>query len=245
MNNTSGKLFIISTPIGNFEDITLRALSTLRDADVILAEDTRTTANLLKHYNIPRKEIISFFEGNEEKRHPEILNLLITGKNVALVSESGTPLVSDPGYKLIRELVSNGIKIETIPGPTALVAALVVSGLPTNSFLFMGFLPKKSGKAKTILENTKSALSALSQCKSVILYESPHRIVKTLQLVKDVFGEIDVVVARELTKIHEEVRREKVSQAIEYFTTTKPRGEFVLLFSIENYTSALPVISLG
>ena len=232
MISTSGKLFIVSTPIGNFEDITLRALSTLRDADVILAEDTRTTANLLRHYNIPRKEIISFFEGNEEKRNPEVLNLLISGKNIALDSESGTPLVSDPGYKLVRELVSNGIKIETIPGPSALVAALVVSGLPTNSFLFLGFLPKKSGKAKTILENTKSVLSTLSQCKSVILYESPHRIVKTLQLIEDVYGDIEVVVARELTKIHEEIRREKVSLAINHFMQNAPRGEFTLLFSI-------------
>lgn len=232
MISTSGKLFIVSTPIGNFEDITLRALSTLRDAEVILAEDTRTTANLLRYYDIPRKEIISFFEGNEEKRNPEVLNLLISGKNIALVSESGTPLVSDPGYKLIRELVSNGIKIETIPGPTALVAALVISGLPTNSFLFLGFLPKKSGKAATILENTKSALSTLSQCKSVILYESPHRIIKTLQLIEDVYGDIEVVVARELTKIHEEVRREKVSAAINHFTQQKPRGEFVVLFSV-------------
>lgn len=229
-----GKLYLVATPIGNLADITLKALRVLQEVDVILAEDTRTTVNLLKHYKLPQKEIVSCFEGNEQKRQPEVCKLLQAGKNIALVSESGTPLVSDPGYKLVRELIKQGIGIEAVPGPTALITALIISGLPTNAFLFLGFLPKKEGKARQTLQNTKSALSALNQCKSVILYESPHRVIRTLEQIKEVFGETDVVAARELTKIHEEVRREKVSYAIEYFTNTKPRGEFTILFAANN-----------
>lgn len=229
-----GKLYIVSTPIGNLEDITLKALRVLQEVDVILAEDTRTTVNLLKHYKLPQKETVSYFEGNEQKRQHEVYKLLQEGKNIALVSESGTPLISDPGYKLVRGLINQGIQLEAIPGPTALITALIISGLPTNAFLFLGFLPKKQSKALQILQNTKSALSNLKQCKSVIVYESPHRVIRTLEQIKEVFGETDVVAARELTKIHEEVRREKVSYAIEYFTNTKPRGEFTILFAASN-----------
>lgn len=233
-STTGGKLFIVSTSIGNLEDISLRTIRVLTEVDVILAEDTRTAGLLLKHFNIPQKELVSFFEGNEESRKELVLQLLSQGKDIALISESGTPLISDPGYKLIRQLVSQGAKIEAVPGPTALITALTVSGLPTNAFLFLGFLPKKSGRARNILENTKSALTVLNQCKSVILYESPHRLLKSLQLIREVFGEIDVVVARELTKIHEEVRREKVSEAITHFNRVKPRGEFVILMDVQS-----------
>ncbi len=229
-----GKLYIVATPIGNMDDITIRAIKTLSDSKVIFAEDTRSTLNLLRHHNIDPagKEIISFFEGNEENRTKDVF-LKLQNNDVALVSESGTPLISDPGFKLIRELISLDIKVEAIPGPTALITALTLSGMPTNSFLFLGFLPKKLGKAKTILEQTKSAISALDPCKSIILYESPHRVLTTLQLANDVFGDIEVAVTRELTKIYEEVRREKISEAIKHFHQTDPRGEFTLIFHIE------------
>ncbi len=229
-----GKLFIVSTPIGNLEDITLRAIRVLSEAQVILAEDTRSAHVLLKHHKIETssKNVISFFEGNEEQRIPEVISLLHSGRNVALISESGTPLVSDPGYKLVRGCIALGIPVEAIPGPTAAIAALTVSGLPPNAFLFLGFLPKKAGKARKMLEGIKEAHEHMTDVKTVILYESPYRVLKTLHLIKEVFGDIDVVVARELTKLYEEVRREKVSEAIEHFTKVKPRGEFVILFSV-------------
>jgi 16S rRNA (cytidine1402-2'-O)-methyltransferase len=227
-----GKLYIVATPIGNMDDITLRALKLLEETNVIFAEDTRSTLNLLRHHNIEtnNKEIISFFEGNEENRVKDVFLKLQHG-NVALVSESGTPLISDPGFKMIRELASLDIKIESIPGPTALITALTLSGLPTNSFVFLGFLPKKEGKAKTLLADTKRALEVLEQCKSLILYESPHRLLATLKLIEEVFGDIDLSIGRELTKIYEEVRREKISESIKHFTVTDPRGEFVIVFS--------------
>lgn len=226
-----GKLFIVSTPIGNLGDITYRAVQILKSCDVILAEDTRSAITLLKHYELPHKEIISFFEGNEEKRYGQIVMLLSQDKNVALISESGTPLISDPGFKLIRSLVENGIEIIAIPGPTAAITALTLSGLPTNAFLFFGFLPKKHGKVKKVLEEAKSVLKASETIKTVLFYESPHRLLDTLQSIESVFGDIEIVVARELTKIYEEVRREKVSESITYFTQEAPRGEFTILFS--------------
>lgn len=221
--------FIVSTPIGNLGDITYRAIDVLKSVDVILAEDTRSAITLLKHYGVPRKEIISFFEGNENQKLPLVLSLLAQNKSVALISEAGTPLVSDPGFKLLRELITLEINIESIPGPTAAIAAITTSGLPTNSFLFLGFLPKKESPVKKVLEETKLALSTLKSCKTVVLYESPHRILKSLCLILKVFGNINIVVARELTKIHEEVIRNKVSEAIKHFEENKPRGEFTIL----------------
>lgn len=227
-----GKLYIVATPIGNLEDITLRALRILAETKFIYAEDTRSTLNLLNHHEIGTngKEIKSFFEGNEDEKAKEVFLSLQNG-DVALVSESGTPLISDPGFKLIRKFIELGIKIETIPGPTALISALTLSGLPTNSFLFLGFLPKKDGKIRSILESTKNALANFYQCKTVILYESPHRLVNTLLLIKEIYGNIDIVIAREITKIYEEIRREKVSESLKHFTETEPRGEFTILFS--------------
>lgn len=227
-----GKLFIVSTPIGNLGDISYRAVQTLKDVDVILAEDTRSAVTLLKHYEIGQKEIISFFEGNEQKRYEQIIMLLAQDKNVALISESGTPLISDPGYKLIRSLTENGIQIEAIPGATAAITALTLSGLPTNAFLFFGFLPKKEGKVKSSLEEIKKILETSEHVKTAILYESPHRLTNTLKLIQEIYGDIEIVVARELTKIYEEVRREKVSESITHFSSNDPRGEFTLLFTI-------------
>lgn len=228
----TGKLSIVATPIGNLGDITYRAVETLKSADVILAEDTRTTVGLLKHYQIPHKEVISFFEGNEERRTGEIVQMLLgQGKFVALVSESGTPLISDPGYKLVREAIKVGVEVESIPGPTALIAALTVSGLPSNAFLFLGFLPKKQAHIKKLFIQTKDSFYDIEQLKTVIFYESPHRLLKSLQLIKQMFGDVYVVVARELTKMHEEVRRENIVDSIEHFTKTRPRGEFVVMLN--------------
>lgn len=234
-NQATGVLYIVSTPIGNMEDITLRALRILKETPVIFAEDTRSALNLLKYHNIEPslKKLISFFEGNEESKHEEVLKYLNADINVALISESGTPLISDPGFKLIRSLIENKIKVESIPGPTALISALSVSGLPTNAFLFLGFLPKKEAHIKKVLEQTKKAIETLKPCKTVIVYESPHRLLKTLNLVLKVFGNIKVTVARELTKIYEEVRRENISESIKYFTDHQPRGEFTILLSPE------------
>lgn len=228
-----GTLYIVSTPIGNLEDMSFRAVRILSEVDAILAEDTRTIANLLKHFKIPHKPPFSFFEGNENEKQEQVLRMLRDGANIALVSESGTPLISDPGFKLVREAVNAGIKVESIPGATALITALTTSGLPTNAFLFLGFLPKKESHAKDMLEKTKETLRNMEQLKTVIIYEGPHRVVKTLQLIEQVFGDIEVVVARELTKMHEEVRREFVSVAIAHFTNVLPRGEFVIMFSAD------------
>ncbi|MEK7521756.1 MAG: 16S rRNA (cytidine(1402)-2'-O)-methyltransferase [Patescibacteria group bacterium] len=228
-----GKLSIVSTPIGNLEDITLRALSTLKACDLILAEDTRTTIGFLKHYDIPPKEVVSFFEGNEEGKINFAITSILQGKHLALVSESGTPLISDPGYKLVREAIKAGVVIESIPGPTALISALTVSGLPTNAFLFLGFLPKKESHSRKLLIQARDAIQDIEQLKTIVFYESPHRLVKTLHLIKVVFGELQIVVARELTKMHEEVRRERVGEAIEHFNKDKPRGEITVLLSIE------------
>ncbi|MDO8503104.1 MAG: 16S rRNA (cytidine(1402)-2'-O)-methyltransferase [bacterium] len=231
-----GKLFIVATPIGNLEDITLRALKTLKEVDIILAEDTRSTKNLLRHHGISTesKRLISFFEGNEARRLPEIIAILQQSEDVVLVSESGTPLISDPGFKLVREIVRLNIPVEAIPGPNAAITALSISGLPTNAFLFLGFLPKKESHVRNLFSSTRSTAKNTPQLKTIIAYESPHRLVKTLFLIKEIFGDKDLVVARELTKVYEEVRREKVSLAIEHFTKNKPRGEFVILFSLSN-----------
>jgi len=225
-------LSIVATPIGNLGDITYRAIQTLTECDVVLAEDTRTTVKLLAHYQIPHKELVSFFEGNEERKINFAITLLDEGKHVVLVSESGTPLISDPGYKLVREAVNRGITVESVPGPTALISALTVSGLPTNAFLFLGFLPKKEAHVKRLFLITRDTLRDIEQLKTVIFYESPFRLLKTLNLVEQVFGEANIVVARELTKIHEEVRKGKVSEIIAHFEKVKPRGELVGLISV-------------
>lgn len=229
-----GKLSIIATPIGNLEDITIRAVKTLQEADLILAEDTRSTRNLLAAREIPQKPLLSFFEGNEQARITQILEELAKGKNIALVSESGTPLISDPGYKLIRKLIEEGMSIESIPGPTALIAALTISGLPSNAFVFLGFLPKKKGKIQKIFKELDKLPENI---KTAIFYESPHRILQTLQAIKEHFGNINLTIARELTKVHEEVRRENIVQSIKHFEKTKPRGEFTILFLLNQTPS--------
>lgn len=221
-----GTLFIIATPIGNLKDITLRAIETIKEVDYILCEDTRVTGKLLSNYLLATR-MVAFNEFNENKKAQEVLAELVAGKKIALMSDAGTPLVSDPGYKLVRDAIALGIKVESIPGPSAVITALTVSGMAPDRFLYLGYLPKKDGKRRTLLTEVKALRDSFKT--TVIFYESPFRVVDSLRDIHGVFGDIDVVVARELTKLHEGVRREKVSVAIEHFTKTPPRGEFTIL----------------
>lgn len=225
-------MYIVATPIGNLQDITLRAIDVLKRVEYIACEDTRKTRFLLKslsekHGSLGEKFLFSFYEENEIKRIDAVLNLLENNQNVALVSDAGTPLISDPGYKLVRECISRGAKIESIPGASSAIAALVVSGSPTDKFTFVGFLPKKSGHRKTFLENLKKSLELVKS--TVIIFESPFRLLKTLEELKTVFDDREVTVARELTKIHEEVKRNKISELLEYYKKNVPKGEIVIL----------------
>ena len=227
-----GTLYIVATPIGNLKDITLRAIEILKSMDLIVCEDTRVTGRLLSHYEIQRK-MLALNDFNEERKVPEIINYLKDGMDVALVSDAGTPLISDPGYKLVREAIRVGIRVGTIPGPSALISALTISGKPPDKFLFLGYLPKKPVKRKKILQSLSSILQSMvnSELKAtVILYESPYRLVEMLKDVLEVFGDVDITICRELTKMHEEVRREKVSESIKHFSEVTPKGEFTILF---------------
>ncbi|RLJ71192.1 16S rRNA (cytidine1402-2'-O)-methyltransferase [Hydrogenivirga caldilitoris] len=219
-----GKLYVVPTPIGNLKDITLRALEVLERVEYIACEDTRRTSILLNHYKIKGKKLISYYEPKEEKQIPRILKVL-KEKDVALVSDAGTPSISDPGYRLIRACLSEGIEFEVLPGPSAVITALVGSGLPTDRFLFAGFPPKKG---------TKRFLEELLSCGEVtfILYESPKRVLKTLSLLRELVGEADVCIARELTKLHEEYIRGSLSHVIEELERrSNLKGEVVLIFS--------------
>lgn len=222
----NSKLYLVATPIGNLKDITLRAIEVLSLVEVIACEDTRKTGLLLEKLGIKSKpQLFSYYEENEQRRIPQIVNFLKEGKNVALVSNAGTPTISDPGYKLVNECIKENILIESIPGPSSVLTALTSSGLPTDKFLFFGFLSKREGRRKTILES-------LPKKTTIIFFESPFRLLKTLQELKNIFGDIEIVVCRELTKVFEEIRREKVSVLINHFTEVKPRGEIVLLFTL-------------
>lgn len=225
-----GILYIVATPIGNLQDITLRAIKILQTIDVIACEDTRKTGILLAQV-LPaesiRPRLVSYYEQNESQRIPEVIAAIKDGLNVALVSDAGTPTISDPGFKLVREAIKEGIKVESIPGPSSVICSLVTSGLPTDKFLFVGYPPKKPGHRKNLFEN----LTKLPIKTTIILFEGPHHIVRTLEGMKEVFGDMDIVICRELTKIHEEIRREKISASIDHFSKTTPKGEFVLLFN--------------
>ncbi|MFZ5366384.1 MAG: 16S rRNA (cytidine(1402)-2'-O)-methyltransferase [Patescibacteria group bacterium] len=227
------KLYLVSTPIGNLGDLTLRAKRILSEVEVIACEDTRKTGLLLQALRKERAKLISYYEENELIRIPEIINLLKQGKNVALVSNAGTPTISDPGYKLVRECINQSIQVEAIPGASAILTALVSSGLPTDKFLFLGYLPKKAGKRQKLLNDLYHCTSTIVQMQpTIILFESPYRLLETLQDLKEMFGDIKIVICRELTKIHEEIRREKISDSIKHFEQVKPKGEFVILFNI-------------
>ncbi len=214
------------------EDITLRAVKILNEVDLVLAEDTRKTGLLLQHCQI-KKPLLSYYEQNELQRIPEVLTKIKSGQKIALVSNAGTPTISDPGFKLVRECIKENIQVISIPGPSAILTALTSSGLPTDKFLFLGFLPKKQGKRKKLLQDLYQCnVTVIQNHLTIVFYESPFRLLDTLSNMKEIFGDIEIVVARELTKIHEEIRREKVSSALDYFSRTSPRGEFTILFNI-------------
>ncbi len=223
-NPTKGVLYIVSTPIGNREDITLRGLRILKEVDLIAAEDTRHTGLLLRHFGI-QTPLSSYFEGNELKKRELILSRLKQGDRVALVSDAGTPGISDPGFRLIQLAIENQIPVIPIPGPSALITALSVSGLPTDAFLFKGFLPHKSAKRRGLLEQLEEARETL------IFYESPHRIIETLKDISDILGNREIVLARELTKMYEEVLRGRVSEIQSQITGKKIKGEITLVIS--------------
>ena len=223
-NPPKGILYIVSTPIGNREDITLRALRILKEVDLIAAEDTRHTGLLLKYFEI-QAPLSSYFEGNELRKRDLILSRLKQGDRVALVSDAGTPGISDPGFRLIQLAIENQIPVVPIPGASAVITALSVSGLPTDAFLFKGFLPHKSTKRRGLLEQLENARETL------VLYESPHRIVETLKDISDILGDREIVLARELTKIYEEVLRGRVSEIQSRITGRTIKGEITLVIS--------------
>ncbi|MFC1697586.1 16S rRNA (cytidine(1402)-2'-O)-methyltransferase [Nanoarchaeota archaeon] len=216
-------LYIISTPIGNLGDITYRAVETLKEVDVIAAEDTRRTKILLKHYGIEYKQLISYHDFNKEKVTPNLVNEMIGGKSVAVVSDSGTPGISDPGFYLVRAAIKQNIQISPIPGANAAISALVCSGLPTDKFVFLGFITKKPGQKKKFFEDM------IKRNITSIFYESPHRIKKTLSLMAEVIPEKQVVIGRELTKKFEEFIRGNVSEVNEIVEKRNLKGEFVIV----------------
>lgn len=214
-------LYIVATPIGNLEDITLRAISTLKNVDFIAAEDTRHSGILLKKYDI-KTPTISFHSYSNKSKLDHLIQLLKDGKSIALISDAGTPGISDPAYALITRTIKEGIKVVPIPGPSALLAALVTSGLMMHHFTFLGFLPLKKGR-QTLLK------SLASEPRTIVIFESPYRILRTLEDLRNFLGDRRVAVCRELTKIYEEIIRGTISEAIAHFKTHPPKGEFVLV----------------
>ncbi len=219
-----GMLYIVPTPVGNMEDITLRALRILKEADLVLAEDTRTSGVLLKHYDI-KNHLIAHHKFNEHGATAGVVERLKSGQTVALISDAGTPGISDPGFYLAREAARAGITVQTLPGATACVPAIVSSGLPCDRFCFEGFLPQKKGRLSH-LESLKD------ETRTMIFYESPYRVLKTLKQFRDIFGgERQVSVAREISKLHEEHVRGTLDEAVAHFEETEPRGEFVIVLA--------------
>jgi len=214
-------LYIVSTPIGNLEDITLRAIRTLKESDYIAAEDTRQTKKLTDKHEI-KTTTLSFHSYSSDTKLEKIIDLLKEGKTVSLVSDAGTPGISDPAYSLTKRAIEEGIQVVPIPGPSSLLAALVASGLPMDKFLYLGFLPLKKGR-QTLLK------SLVEEPRTLVIFESPHRLLKTLNQLQEYLGDRDIAVCRELTKIYEEIVRQPISEAIEHFTAKKPKGEFVLV----------------
>lgn len=214
-------LFLVPTPIGNLEDITLRALRVLNEVDVILTEDTRTSGKLLKHHNITN-QLQSYHIFNEHKAAEKLVERMLSGEVFALISDAGTPAISDPGFLLVREAVKAGLIVNCLPGATAFVPALVNSGLPSDKFVFEGFLPHKKGR------QTRLKLLAEEE-RTIVLYESPHRLIKSLEQLKEFLGDRQVSVSRELTKMFEETVRGTFTEVISYFTEKGVKGEFVLV----------------
>ncbi|MCX7785490.1 MAG: 16S rRNA (cytidine(1402)-2'-O)-methyltransferase [candidate division WOR-3 bacterium] len=217
-------LYIISTPIGNLQDITLRALDVLKKVDIIACEDTRHTGLLLKHYNIKNK-LISFYEYNKKSRTPEIINMIKQGASVGLVSDAGTPGISDPGFYLIRATIAENILVTAIPGPSALLTAIVISGLPSDRFVFEGFLPKREGRKR------KKLMELKDEPRTMVFYDSPHRIMKSLTTIQEIFGDRKAVLAKELTKKFETVWRGNISEIINQISDKEIKGEIVLIIA--------------
>jgi 16S rRNA (cytidine1402-2'-O)-methyltransferase len=217
-----GTLYVVATPIGNLKDITLRAIETLKAVELIASEDTRHTKILLDRYEI-RTPTTSYFEYNQLRKSDYLIKILKEGKSVALVSDAGTPGISDPGYKIIRLAIDNDIPVVPIPGPSGFLTALTVSGKPTDSFTFEGFLSNKTARRRNQLKALKG------EDRTVILYESPHRISKLISDIIEVYGDIEICLAREMTKKFEEVRREKASELLRQLNAAKPKGEFMVI----------------
>lgn len=219
-----GKLYVVPTPVGNLDDMTFRAIKVLKEADLILAEDTRTSGILLKHFEI-KNAMQSHHKFNEHRTVEALAQRIQAGETVALISDAGTPAISDPGFLLVRKCVRNGVEVECLPGATAFVPALVMSGLPNDRFCFEGFLPQKKGRV--------TRLTALQEeTRTMIFYESPYRVVKTLTQFTEFFGaERQVAVCREISKVHEECVRGTLQEVIAHFTANEPRGEFVIVLA--------------
>ena len=218
------KLLVVPTPIGNLGDITLRSIEVLKSVDLILAEDTRTSSKLLKHYDIDTP-VESFHMHNEHKKLESIINKLRSDSEIALISDAGTPGISDPGFLLVRECINNQVEVECLPGSTAFVPALVSSGLPCDRFSFEGFLPVKKGRTKRLKELS-------TETKTMVFYESPHRILKTLNDLSNYFDvESQISVSRELTKLYEETFRGTIKESVDHFEKNKTKGEFVIVLS--------------
>lgn len=216
------QFYLVSTPIGNLDDFSARAAETLRSVDCVLAEDTRKARVLLDRYGI-RVSVRSYHDHNKERIVPGIVREIKEGKRFALISDAGTPMISDPGYYLVRRLIEEGVPLTAVPGPSALTTALVLSGLPPDRFTFYGYVPRKTG------ERDKAILEAAGNPYTSIFYESPHRLVKSLEAFSRILGEREIVVARELTKLYEEVLRGSAADLLAHFTATPPRGEFTVL----------------
>ncbi len=233
-----GTLYLVATPIGNLSDITHRALQVLRDVDLIACEDTRHTHKLLSHYGITTKTI-SYHEHNEQQRAVELIDQLRQGNSIAVVSDAGTPAVSDPGFRLVRAAIENDVPVVPVPGPSALISALVAAGLPTNEFFFAGFLPPRTNARRARLSELQSVPATL------IFYEAPHRLAATLKDAYEILGERDAVVARELTKVHEEIRRGRLSELSEHYDREDPRGEIVVLIDRTVISAAKPQLTIA
>lgn len=215
------QLFIVPTPIGNMQDITIRAIETLKKSDLILAEDTRHAKKLLNEYHISTKAK-SYHLNNEHKKVDDYIGLMVSGKKISLITDAGTPCISDPGFLLVREAIKKDIIITCLPGPTALIPALILSGLPSENFIFEGFLPRKKGRKTKLLELSLNN-------RTTIIFESPYRVVKTLTDFIEYFGENrQISLSREISKIYEETFRGTISEAIKYFSNKKIKGEFVI-----------------
>lgn len=222
MDNSTGKLYMVPTPIGNLKDITLRALEVLSDSDIIAAEDTRQTLKLLNHYNI-KKTLISYHQHNEMSKSEDIIDMLKDGKTIALVTDAGTPGISDPGSVILKKCIERNIQVEVLPGAAAVITALVHSGLDTSKFIFRGFLPRDKKERKEVI------LELADRKETLIFYEAPHRLLNTLEFLLTSLGDRNISVCRELTKLHEEILRTTISGAIEKYTEINPKGEFVLV----------------